>query len=77
MRYLWVRFNNGKSDIVPQEMLHGLIASEDIAQFYRPSESRWITLGIDRIRGKGGRYGGPDRRTFPEIVSPRWIETAA
>ena len=77
MRYLWVSFNNGKSDIVPQEMLHGLIASEEISQFYRPSESRWITLGIDRIRGEGGRYTGPDRRVFPETVSPRRIETAA
>jgi hypothetical protein len=77
MRHLWVKYMNGNSDVVGEKMLNDLLARNEVAQFYRPSESRWVTLGVDVIRGAGGRYVGPERRlnTVPE--HQRWIDTAA
>ncbi|MGD0231150.1 MAG: GSU3473 family protein [Syntrophorhabdales bacterium] len=77
MRHLWVRYVNGGSDVVGQKMLDDLLARNEIAQFYRPSESRWVTLGIDRIRGDGGRYLGPERRVIPKIEPRSRVDTAA
>ena len=77
MKHLWVKFANGVSDVVDQKMLNELIARDAVAQFYRPSESRWVTLGVDVIRGTGGRYMGPDRRLIPVSDPQRWVDTAA
>jgi hypothetical protein len=33
-----------------------------IKQFYRPSEGRWVDIGLDRVRRSGGHYAGPERR---------------
>jgi hypothetical protein len=77
MRHLWVRYTNGTSDVVGQKMLDDLLAEKAIEQFYRPSESRWVTLGVDSIRGVGGCYVGPERRFIPEIEPRRWVDTAA
>jgi hypothetical protein len=65
MTHLWVKYADGGNDIVAQKMLDDLLARNAIAQFYRPSESRWVTLGIDPIRGSGGRYAGQERRVNP------------
>lgn len=43
-------------------MLDKLIGEHKIKRFYRYSEEKWITVGIDPIRGMGGVYAGPDRR---------------
>jgi len=64
MTHLWIRYANGGSDIVGQKMLDDLLARHEIAQFYRPSESRWATLGIDPVREGGGHYVGPERRSI-------------
>ena len=77
MRHLWVRYANGTSDVVGQKMLDDLLAENRVAQFYRPSESRWITLGIDAIRGHGGRYVGLERRVIPVIEPRPWVDTAS
>ncbi len=78
MRHLWIRYANGTSDVVGQKMLDELLARNKVAQFYRPSESRWITLGIDPIRGDGGGfYIGPDRRLMATIEPRVWVETPA
>jgi len=77
MRHLWVRYTNGTDDVVGQKMLDDLLARNEIVQFYRPSESRWVALGIDQIRGNGGRYVGPERRVIPQIVPQRWVDVAA
>lgn len=77
MRHLWVRYMNGLSDVVNQKMLDELIARNEVMQFYRPSEARWVTLGGDLIRGSGGRYTGPDRRLMADIQSQRWIDSDA
>jgi hypothetical protein len=77
MRHIWVRYMNGASDVVGQKMLNELLAGNEIAQFYRPSESRWVTLGVDLIRGTGGRYVGPDRRIITEPEPQRWVNSPA
>jgi hypothetical protein len=77
MRHLWVVYANGASDVVAQKMLDDLLARNEIAQFYRPSESRWVTVGVDSIRGHGGRYVGPERRVIPEIEPRLWVDNAA
>ncbi len=75
MRHVCVRYTTGTNDIVGQKMLDGLLARKEIAEFYRTSESRWITPGLDPIRGRGGHYGGPERRDI-DVVEPRfWEET--
>ena len=64
MRYLAVKYKNNVEDIVSAPLLDQMIASGSIRQFYRPSEQRWIILGVDRIRGTGGTYEGEERRRF-------------
>lgn len=70
IRHIEIRYQNNNYDIVPDCMLHQLISSRKIKQFYRCSEQRWITVGSDRIRGIGGSYSGPERRmedSFSEV----------
>jgi hypothetical protein len=43
-------------------MFNELLSSNEVRQFYRHSEERWVTLGVDPLRGMGGAYEGPDRR---------------
>ena len=62
MRHIEVKYQNSNYDIVPDFMLHQLISSRKIKQFYRFSEERWVTIGSDRIRGIGGSYSGTERR---------------
>jgi hypothetical protein len=49
-------------DYVPSGMLDTLIWKDEISHFYRPSEKRWVDVKCDPIRGRGGRYQGPERR---------------
>ena len=62
MRYLTIKYNNNQEDIVPAPLLDRLIASGSIKQFYRPSEQKWVILGMDKTRGMGGTYEGIERR---------------
>lgn len=62
MLYIRVQYTNGWYDYVPGQVLDEQLARKNIKQFYRPSEERWVTIGIDRIRGVGGMYNGPERR---------------
>ena len=59
---LRVQYHNNKFDYVSEFTLGKLINTNEIKKFYRPSEERWITVGIDAVRGAGGYYTGPDRR---------------
>jgi|WetSurMetagenome_2_1015567.scaffolds.fasta_scaffold442614_2 hypothetical protein len=72
MRHLRIRYTNGTIDIVGKTMLDVLLARDEIAQFYRPSESRWVTVGNDPVRGNGAGYVGPERRVIPEIDAGSW-----
>ena len=64
MKHIWVRYKTGTEDIVHQRMFEELLAHGAIAQFYRTSENRWITPGVDRIRETAGHYTGPERRNI-------------
>ena len=70
MKHVWVKYKTGSEDIIHQEMFENLLARGYVAQFYRCSETRWITPGVDRVRGTAGRYAGPERRNIqcPQIV---------
>jgi hypothetical protein len=59
---LRVQYQNNKFDYVNDFALDRLITTQEIKKFYRPSEERWITVGIDSVRGMGGYYTGPNRR---------------
>jgi hypothetical protein len=72
MWHIPVRYPNDTEDIVPPFILDQLISSAQINQFYRPSENRWVTLGLDQMRKTVGTHTGPERRrpictriTFP------------
>ncbi len=45
-------------DYVTSDLLDSLITQDEISHFYRPSESRWIDIKFDPVRGSGGRYPG-------------------
>ena len=49
-------------DYVTSDLLDSLITQDEITHFYRPSESKWIDIKIDPVRGSGGGYQGPERR---------------
>jgi hypothetical protein len=40
-------------DYVTSDLLDSLITQDEISHFYRPSESRWIDIRIDPVRGSG------------------------
>jgi hypothetical protein len=58
-----VKFKMNKFDYARGKTLDHLIETKQIAQFYRPSEGKWTTPGIDPIRRKGGWYAAPERRS--------------
>lgn len=65
-----VQYNNEVYDYVPGRILDQQLARKNIKRFYRYSEQKWVTIGIDRIRGIGGMYEGPERRGYrPAYVS--------
>ncbi len=62
MWHIAIKYKSDTEDIVSPFMLDELIRSGRIKQFYRPSEEKWVTLGVDRIRKAGLTNGGPERR---------------
>lgn len=62
MRHIEVKYQNGSHAFVDDYLLDVLTQSKQIQQFYRPSERRWITIGVDPIRGKTLAYSGRERR---------------
>ncbi len=68
MRYLAIKYNSNQEDIVPAPLLDQLIAAGSIRQFFRPSEQRWVILGVDKTRGIGGTYEGIERRRQAPMV---------
>jgi hypothetical protein len=64
-----IQYNNGKYDYVPGQVLNQQIARKNIKQFYRPSEKKWVTVGVDRIRGMGGMYDGSERRGMHAVYA--------
>jgi hypothetical protein len=73
MMTIKVQYQNSVYDIVLADTLQRLLDNGKIKKFYRYSEKRWITIGVDPVRnpiGKGANvlapYSGPDRRA-PQI----------
>jgi hypothetical protein len=58
-----LRYTIETEGFASRSLLNELIASNKIIQFYRESEKRWVTVGTDPIRGMGGTYSGPERRS--------------
>ncbi|MDP8218798.1 MAG: hypothetical protein P9M03_08740 [Candidatus Theseobacter exili] len=58
-----VQYKNGWYDYLHDRVFNHEIALKNIRRFYRPSEKRWVTIGVDAIRGMSGvAYDGPERR---------------
>ena len=62
--YVRVRYSDNSYDYIAGMLLDKLIHVNKIKQFYRYSEEKWITIGIDPIRGRGGAYNGAERRSM-------------
>jgi hypothetical protein len=62
MRHIEVRYQNGTHAFVDDYLLDALIHSRQIQRFYRPSEKRWIAIGIDPVRNSPRGYRGIERR---------------
>jgi len=62
MRHIEVKYENGTHAFVDDYLLDALITSRQIQQFYRPSEKRWIRIGVDPIRKEKVGYSGRERR---------------
>lgn len=55
-----VIYYDNRIDLVRPYALDRLIAAGEIKKFFR-SEG-WVKLGVDPVRGYGGKYHGPERR---------------
>jgi hypothetical protein len=62
MWHIAIKYKSDTEDIVSSFMLDELITSGRIKQFYRPSEEKWVTPGVDRIRKAGDAQRSPERR---------------
>ena len=60
MRIL-VKYKDLKSGVVRTDELQELIQSEKLLAFRR-DDDEWVRIGVDPVRGTGGRYRGPERR---------------
>ena len=74
MRHIEVEYPDGRHVFIDDYLLEGLIKSRQITQFFRPSEKRWITIGIEPVRTRKGDYHGKERRRAgrSEAMIPLW-----
>jgi hypothetical protein len=68
--HLRVIYSDDRHDIVPDFMLESLIRSRKVSKFYRYSELRWNTVGVDPVRGERRKavYDGTERRRKAESL---------
>jgi len=66
---LWVMYHDSECAFLPAELLDRLINKNEVVKFYRNSEERWVTIGVDPIRiGKRkDKYNGLERRKTPPL----------
>jgi hypothetical protein len=55
-----VIYSDEKYGEIKPFQLDKLISLGMVKKFYRSGQ--WITVGMDKIRGNGGIYSGPERR---------------
>jgi hypothetical protein len=79
MRHIEVQYRDETHAFVDDYLLDSLIRSGKITHFYRPSEGRWIQIGVDPTRkGTSAPPGRERRRTagFLEML-PRVCDSSA
>ncbi len=62
-----VQYRNNIHDIVLADTLQLLLDRGKIRRFYRYSEKRWVTVGVDPVRMKArlvANYYGPEKRSY-------------
>jgi hypothetical protein len=59
-----VVYKNDKYDMIRDILLDYLIGQGKIKKFFR--SAGWAVIGVDKVRGMGGPYNGPDRRSLQE-----------
>jgi hypothetical protein len=60
-----VVLKDGTYQNVFADALNRLLTARQVMAFKR--SSGWVMVGTDPVRGKGGRYRGPDRRHHEHI----------
>jgi len=70
MPYIRVVYRKKGFDYIPAYLLNVLIRLDEVTHFYRPSEKRWISIRFDWVRGTGGLYTGPERRSGAKKTEP-------
>ena len=69
-----VVYHDNRHDMISVFILQLGIECRKIKMFYRDSEKRWITVGVDPVRkAQEVNYRGPERRTMD---MPAHTETA-
>lgn len=56
-----VKYCDLRSGLVRSDELQEMIQLGKILSFRR-NEDEWVRIGVDPIRGMGGKYRGPERR---------------
>jgi hypothetical protein len=61
---LRVQYGDDRFDWVSDFVLDRLLIQNWVKRFYRPSEDRWVRVGVDPVRGVSTDhlYLGPERR---------------
>ena len=62
--YIRVRYSDNSYDYIVGMALDKFIHGNKIKQFYRYSEEKWITVGVDPIRRRGRVYSGAEKRSM-------------
>jgi hypothetical protein len=68
MRHIEVKYRNGIHAFVDDYLLESLIRSGQITHFHRPSERRWIEIGVDPIRQEESPHPGKERRRTGHLL---------
>jgi len=68
MRHIEVKYQDGTHAFVDDYLLDSLIRSARITHFYRPSEMRWIQIGVDPIRKEQGPPPRKERRRTGHLL---------
>jgi len=68
-----VQYHNGIYDLISANTLQHLILNGKIKMFYRYSEKRWITIGVEPMRKDSqvlAPYSEPERRAPQAYKNP-------
>jgi len=69
MRHIEVQYQDGTHAFVDDHFLDSLINLGRITHFYRPSERRWIQIGVGPTRKEEGPLPGKERRRNGHLLA--------